>query len=171
MKNPLRDLYEGSIPDEFYATALREFVEKRIDEGVFARAVADSDGSEAGTRALYIRYRAKRLASEAARSSTQQRTDRSTQSRSTSGMSAEAYKSLSHDEKARIYQEFLRAYPDASKFSTEHAQRLFVGFLNGRDMSQEYNQRLNSAKQSNVIVIILCIVGVILFLLLRGSLG
>jgi hypothetical protein len=62
---PIR-LFPPRTTDEYYAKALNELMERKIDQGVFARAVADSNGSEAAARSLYVRYRAKVLAEKAA---------------------------------------------------------------------------------------------------------
>lgn len=53
--------FEIKIEDRFYAQALNETIEKKVDSATFARAFSDTSGGEEATRALYIKYRASRL--------------------------------------------------------------------------------------------------------------
>jgi hypothetical protein len=50
--------------ERFYATAGKEVEEKRFSPAIHAKALADADGDEKKTTALYIRLRVKQLAAE-----------------------------------------------------------------------------------------------------------
>ena len=58
------DEINEEIDDEFYLQASKEIEDKDINDGTWARAFANSEGSEEKTKALYIKYRAKKLKEE-----------------------------------------------------------------------------------------------------------
>tara|TARA_B100000575_G_scaffold280598_1_gene270284 strand:+ start:270 stop:584 length:315 start_codon:yes stop_codon:yes gene_type:complete len=52
------------IDEELYLQASKEIEDGNTNEGTWARAFANSEGSEEKTKALYIKYRSKKLKEE-----------------------------------------------------------------------------------------------------------
>ena len=52
------------IDEELYLKASKEIEDGNTNEGTWARAFANSEGSEEKTKALYIKYRSKKLKEE-----------------------------------------------------------------------------------------------------------
>lgn len=124
MADLLRKLFQPQINDKYYSEALHEFIDKRVDEGTFARAVADSDGSESSVRAHYIRLRARRLAAQDTKQSAQQMPD---ESESRTQPRPRKYREMSHEELSALWQAFVRRYPNGPQ--SIHSSKLWKDFL------------------------------------------
>lgn len=61
-------LGDNRSDDRFYAVALAELDSEAKDPSIWGRALVDSSGDESKAKALYIKYRVKRMKSEMAES-------------------------------------------------------------------------------------------------------
>lgn len=55
---------KSHVDKEFYAKALEEFTSKNVDSGTFAQCLAEANGNESVTKAMYIKQRALELSLE-----------------------------------------------------------------------------------------------------------
>jgi hypothetical protein len=140
----LRRLLNKEIPKVFYKTAFDEVVEKRVDPATFAKALAQSNGSEDGTRSFYVKLRAEELftASQKPRPAAKPIPPEPTQ-----------------DELMR--RSFHGRYPDAGILGQEAVARYFKDFTQGKDIDKELTEAVNKRNrhlEREAIILTLCVI-------------